>query len=158
MSRMSVLMTIAISLSLALGQSAVGQTTDKDKVAQEIKDLRNKWIAAEEAKNISYLDQLMTDDFVAGNAQGQVLKKPEYLESQRRPDRTLKVSPGRDTLVRLYGNVAILTENVTVDGQDKGRPFGGEFRFVRIFAKQEGKWRAVLGQGTPLVAQTVSAK
>ena len=48
------------------------------------------------------------------------------------------------------GDVAILTEHVTVDGEDKGRHFGGEFRFVRVFAKQNGNWKVVMAQGAPI--------
>jgi ketosteroid isomerase-like protein len=51
-----------------------------------------------------------------------------------------------------------LTEHVTVDGQDKGRPFGGEYRFLRVFAKQEGKWKVVLAQGSPMPEQPAEAK
>ena len=64
----------------------------------------------------------------------------------------------RETQVHFYGDVAILTEHVTVDGEDRGRHFGGEFRFVRIFTKQNGNWKVVLAQGAPLPTQSPDAK
>jgi ketosteroid isomerase-like protein len=68
----------------------------------------------------------------------------------KRTDRVFKVLNPRETQVHFYGDVAILTEHVTVDGEDKGRRFGGEFRFVRIFAKQNGNWKVVMAQGAPI--------
>jgi ketosteroid isomerase-like protein len=88
------------------------------------------------------------------------LNKTQQLENLKRPDRTLKVLNARETHVQFYAgrDVAILTEHVTVDGQDKGRPFGGEYRFLRVFAKQEGKWKVVLAQGSPMPEQPAEAK
>jgi ketosteroid isomerase-like protein len=57
--------------------------------------------------------------------------------------------------VQFYANgaVAVLTEHVTVDGRDKGVPFGGELRFLRVFAKQNGSWKVVLAQSSPMPEQ-----
>jgi ketosteroid isomerase-like protein len=108
---------------------------------------------------MAFLDKIFADDFVAFNPQGQMLNKAQQLANLSRPDRTLKVENARDTQVRFYGNgdVAILTEHVTVDGMDKGKPFGGEYRFVRVFAKQHGEWKVVLVQGAPMPAQSAAA-
>jgi len=54
--------------------------------------------------------------------------------------------------------VAILTEHVTVDGEDKGHHFGGEFRFLRVFTKQSGNWQVVLAQGAPIPQQPTDVK
>jgi ketosteroid isomerase-like protein len=143
--------SVILTLLLALGVASIAKAqTASPQVTQEITNLRNEWMAAEMRKDIPFLDHLMADDFVVGNSQGQVMNKAEYLESQRRPDRILKISPGRDVQVRQYGVVAVLTEFLTLNASDKGVPFGGEFRFVRIFAKEDGRWRPVLAQGTPV--------
>lgn len=128
-------------------QTFAAMPSEKDKVAQEIKELRNRWIEAEETKNIPFLQDLLADDCVIGNSQGQVLDKSRFLERIRNPNRTLKLLNSRDIQVRLYGNVAILTEAITVDGRESGRPFGGDFRFIRVFVERRGKWRVVLGAG-----------
>jgi ketosteroid isomerase-like protein len=141
---------IAIS---ALAPALTAADND-DKVIQQVKDFRNRYIEAEETKDIASLQQVLTDEFVAMNPQGQVLDKPHFLERIKDPGRKFSLSEPRDTQVHLYGNrtVAILTEHVTVTGNDNGRQFGGEFRFVRIFAKQRGKWQVALAQGTPMTA------
>jgi ketosteroid isomerase-like protein len=147
---------------LAMPMLAQAQTSrpKNDKATQEVIEFRNRYIEAEENRDIAFLDRILADDFFALNPQGKLLDKAQQLENLKRPDRTLKVLNPRETQVRFYGGgeVAVLTEHVTVDGQDNGRPFGGEYRFLRVFAKQEGRWRVVLAQGSPMPAQPAAAK
>jgi ketosteroid isomerase-like protein len=126
-----------------------------DKATQEVIDFRNKYIAAEEDRDIAFLDKILASDFFALNPQGKLLDKAGQLENLKRPDRTLKVLNARETHVQFYANgqVAVLTEHVTVDGTDKGKSFGGEYRFLRVFAKQDGNWKVVLAQGSPMPDQ-----
>jgi len=133
----------------ALGQA---ETPKNDKAAQELIEFRNRYIEAEENRDMALLDKVLADDFSALNPQGRLLNKQQQLENLKRPDRTLKVLNPRETQVHFYGDgkVAILTEHVTVDGMDKGKPFGGEYRFLRVFAKQNGEWKVVLAQGSPM--------
>jgi ketosteroid isomerase-like protein len=140
----------ALAALLAMSLLAQGQMKNNDKAVQEIVDFRNRYIEAEENKDVAYLDKIFADDFFALNPQGQLLDKPHMLENMKRTDRVFKVLNPRETQVRFYGDVAILTEHVTVDGEDKGRHFGGEFRFVRVFAKQNGNWKVVMAQGAPM--------
>jgi len=140
----------ALAALLAMPLLAQGQMKNNDKAVQEIVDFRNRYIEAEENKDVAYLDKIFSDDFFALNPQGQLLDKPHMLENMKRTDRVFKVLNPRETQVHFYGDVAILTEHVTVDGEDKGRHFGGEFRFVRVFAKQNGNWKVVMAQGAPI--------
>jgi ketosteroid isomerase-like protein len=142
---------------LAQGQSAMAKN---DKAAQEVIDFRNRYIEAEENRDMAFLDKILADDFFALNPQGKLLNKTQQLENLKRPERTLKVLNARETHVQFYanGDVAILTEHVTVDGHDNGKPFGGEYRFLRVFAKQNGNWKVVLAQGSPMPEQPAAAK
>jgi ketosteroid isomerase-like protein len=154
---------IAIMVAfLAIPLLAHGQTSmaKNDKAVQEVIEFRNRYIEAEENRDMAYLEKILADDFFALNPQGKLLDKTQQLENLKRPDRTLKVLNPRDTHVQFYGNgdVAILTEHVTVDGHDNGKPFGGEYRFLRVFAKQNGNWKVVLAQGSPMPEQPAAAK
>jgi ketosteroid isomerase-like protein len=128
--------------------------------AQEVIEFRNRYIEAEENRDMAFLDKILADDFFALNPQGKLLDKAGQLENLKRPDRTLKVLNAREMHVQFYahGEVAVLTEHVTVDGTDKGKAFGGEYRFLRVFAKQNGSWKVVLAQGSPMPDQAAVAK
>lgn len=149
-----------IAAFLVMPMLTQGQTSKakNDKAVQEIIEFRNRYIAAEENKDIPYLAKIFADDFFALNPQGQLLDKAQMLENMKRADRTFKVLNPRETHVHFYGNVAILSEHVTVEGEDKGRAFGGEFRFVRVFVKQHGMWQVVLAQGARIPSPSTPSK
>ena len=157
------IMRVAV-LTAFLAMPLIGQAQTpagkNDKAVQEVIAFRNRYIEAEENRDMAFLDKILADDFFALNPQGKLLDKAGQLENLKRPDRTLKVLNPRETHVQFYanGDVAILTEHVTVDGMDKGNPFGGEYRFLRVFAKQNGNWKVVLAQGSPMPDQPTAAK
>jgi ketosteroid isomerase-like protein len=159
---MNIARIVALTTVLILPVFSHGQEkmSKNDKATQEVIDFRNKYIAAEEDRDIAFLDKILASDFFALNPQGTLLDKSGQLENLKRPDRTLKVLNARETHVQFYANgqVAVLTEHVTVDGTDKGKPFGGEYRFLRVFAKQDGSWKVVLAQGSPMPDQPAAAK
>jgi ketosteroid isomerase-like protein len=121
-----------------------------DKVVQQITELTKRWEQAEEAKNVPFLQKLIADECVIGNSQGQILNKHQFLAKMADPARILKIKNVHDVALKQYGPVVILTESVLIDGRDHGEPFGGDFRFVRIFSMQDGRWQVVLNQGTPI--------
>ena len=146
---------LAVLVVMPVFARAQAPAEKNDKAAQEVIAFRNRYIEAEEKRDTAFLDKILADDFFALNPQGRLLNKAQQLENLKRPDRTLKVSNARDTEVHFYGDgkVAVLTEHVTVDGMDKGKPFGGELRFLRVFAKQNGQWKVVLAQSSPVPDQ-----
>ena len=154
------IVTLAVLLAAPLLAHGQAPAPKNDKAVKEVIEFRNRYIEAEENRDIAFLERILADDFFALNPQGKLLDKAGQLENLKRPDRTLKVLNARETHVQFYagGQVAILTEHVTVDGHDKGRPFGGEYRFLRVFAKQEGEWKVVLAQGSPMPEQAAAAK
>jgi len=156
-SRIAAFAICLVTPLLAQGQTPAGKN---DKAVQEVVAFRNRYIEAEENRDMAFLDKILADDFFALNPQGKLLDKTGQLENLKRPDRTLKVLNPRETHVQFYanGDVAILTEHVTVDGTDKGKPFGGEYRFLRVFAKQNGNWKVVLAQGSPMPDQPSAPK
>jgi len=81
---------------LAHGQAPAAKN---DKAAQEVIEFRNRYIEAEENRDIAFLDKILADDFFALNPQGKLLNKSQQIENLKRPDRTLKVLNARETHV-----------------------------------------------------------
>ena len=156
------IMKIAVfAACLALAPLAHAQTpspTLNSKAVQEIVDFRNRYIAAEENRDGAYLEKIFADDYYVLNSQGLLLNKSQQIANLLRPDRTLKLDPPTEIQVHFHGNAAIMWERVTVHGTDKGKPFGGDFRFSRVFVKDHGEWKVVLAQGAPVSAPAAEAK
>jgi len=149
---MKIMQIAALAACLAAPSFALAQKPEakNSKAVQEIVDFRNKYIAAEENRDGPYMEKIFADDFFALNPQGQLLNKAQQIANLLRPERTLKLDPPTEVTVHFHGNAAILWERVTVHGTDKGKPFGGDFRFSRVFVKDHGEWKVVLAQGAPV--------
>jgi ketosteroid isomerase-like protein len=127
-------------------------------VVQELINLKQRWAEAEDKRDTSFLDRILADDFVAGTARGDVINKEQLIQRIKSPDRRVDEHHSDEIQVRVYGKVAVMIDHTTIWGVDKGKRFGGQFRFIRIFVKQHGKWRAVLAQATPLTSEPSGSK
>lgn len=121
-----------------------------DDAIQQLEKLKKQWSEAEVNRDVNFLDKLYADDLEIGTSQGDVLNKQKMMERVKDPDHKWDQVDSDRVRVRVYGNVAVMTDRTTVRGADKGKPFGGVYRFIRIFVKQQGRWRVVLAQATPL--------
>jgi ketosteroid isomerase-like protein len=129
-----------------------------DDVVQQLTKLKHQWAEAEDNRDTGFLERLLADDFEAGTAKGDVINKEQLIQRIKSPGRRIDEHHSDDIRVRVYGNVAVMTDHTTISGVDNGSRFGGEFRFVRIFVKQHGRWQAVLAQATPMKSDPAISK
>lgn len=139
-------------------QTAAARAGKGETAEQQVLELENRWFEAEKAHNTAFLEQIFADDLVVGSAMGDVVDRNQILTRMRSPDHRIDELHSDHVRVRVYGNVAVVTEHATIRGHDKGRPFGGEFRYLRIFVKRQGKWQVSLVQATPLPAPEAVSK
>ena len=117
---------------------------------RELTGFKDQLLKAEVERNTTFLQQALADDFVYVKTQGEVMSKEQLLARVRSTEHTYEFLKSDNVAVRRYGDVAIMTDRTSTKGAISGRAFGGDFRFVRIFVRQNGKWKAVLEQGTPI--------
>ena len=143
------LVMFVLALSLAPALKAQGQRQD---TVQQLTKIKQRWSEAEMNKDISFLDKLWADDCVFGTSLGTVMNKQQLIALIKGTTRKVTELHSDDIHVRLYGNMAVMTDHTTMRGIYKGKPYGGDYRYVRIFEKEGGTWRVVLVQATPLKA------
>jgi hypothetical protein len=134
-----------------------GQVVSESLVRQLTK-LKDQMHQAERERNTDFLQEVFADELVYGTTRGDVLNKAQLLARTKSPDHSYEDLHSDDVQVRIYGNVAIMTDRTTARGINEGHPFGGVFRFVRIFVKKHGKWQVVLEQGTPMQSENAPSK
>ena len=89
--RIARIAALAVFLAAPLLAHAQMPAARNDKAVQEVVDFRNRYIEAEENRDVAFLDKILADDFFALNPQGKLLDKAGQLENLKRPDSTLKV-------------------------------------------------------------------
>lgn len=146
---------VFVTLAFVLGY--VSRVKGGDDPVQELTKIKEHWSEAEVQRDIGYLDQLFATDFDMFNARGH-FNKEQMLQSLKDPDLTFTELHSDNVQVRLYGNVAVMTDHVTARGIAKGKEFSRESRFVRIFVREHRKWQAVLAQSTPLMSDAAAQK
>jgi len=154
---------------VALGQGtplksepAVAKADPADDERELIK-LDKKWVAAAEKLDTVYLDQFFTDDFIEASAGsgGEVSNKANLFKKVHAPERKVESITVYDIHVHLYGGFAILTDRTVFKGTIGGRDISGNYRVMRVFVKQQGRWRgaaAELCRMAPSAYTTVHAE
>jgi ketosteroid isomerase-like protein len=116
---------------------------------QQIRDLEGQINAAVVTGDLHVFERLLADDFTHTNQSGIFRTRAEWLANHK-PGRSPYTRYDVDELeIRVYGDTAVVTARTTPKGQDsKGKPITGQYRYLRVWAKRDGMWRAVAFQGT----------
>jgi ketosteroid isomerase-like protein len=95
------------------------------------------------AVDIDKLNQIFADDWVTVGMSGKIITKEKVLDDFK---------SGRDKLVsyklgpidvQVFGDVAVAHGGVTEDRIRDGKDAGGEFVYMDLLKKREGKWVVV---------------
>ena len=111
---------------------------------QAVMQLERDMQAAALKNDYTLFEKVATDDYIATNPLGIVATKAESLASS--PDFKMVSLNTDDVRVRVYGDAAVVTGRATIKGQmtppgGAAQEFSGQFRYTRVYVKQQGQWR-----------------
>jgi ketosteroid isomerase-like protein len=114
-----------------------------------IRELEEQINAAVVSGDLRVFEELLADDFTHTNQAGIFRTRAQWLANHK-PGQSPYTRYVVDELkIRVYGETAVVTARTTPQGQDsRGKPITGQYRYLRVWAKRDGKWRAVAFQGT----------
>jgi ketosteroid isomerase-like protein len=146
----------AIVFLIASGAVALGQAPKKPAAAGEdaatIAIMDHIWLDAAHNRDAGALNWLFADDFVEVHPGGEIVNKQQQIDQIMDPQRTLNELHPDDIQVRYVSpDVAVLTDTTTIKGTSGGVTYNGPQRVIRVFVKQNGRWRAA-GAGIVRVA------
>jgi ketosteroid isomerase-like protein len=105
----------------------------------------------------SFFERVLADDFTHTSHSGVFKTRAQWLAEAKASDQAeAKAAATRyeamevdDLAVRVYGDTAVVTGRTTPKGQTaKGQPMTGQYRFLRVWVRRDGRWQAVAFQGT----------
>jgi hypothetical protein len=132
----------------ALGQQSNPKSGERGRLEKQLSDLEQQWMAAERDRKMDFLRDLWTAQFFDVVPGGRVASKEDMLKmfETTQPKPGAGAYPDDFKLMAVYGNFAVATDHTTIKGVGA---VDGEYRCIRMFVKENGKWKAA---GSAIVA------
>jgi ketosteroid isomerase-like protein len=114
----------------------------QDSAEKEVRKAMDDNFAAIMHKDAAALNGQYTDDYFRVTETGKVTGKSEYISAVMDPDWVVTKLTPSDVKIRVFGNVAVVTELVTSIGGPKGKdPTEHSARQTVVWLKQDGVWK-----------------
>lgn len=135
-------LVIVATAALALGQTAKKTAASDDFTTVAVMD--HVWLDAAHNRDTGTMAWLFADDFVEIHPGGEIVDKKEQIDQIQDPTRKIEEIHPDDINVRyVSSDVAVLTDTTTIRGLSGGVDYNGTYKVIRVFAKEQGRWRAV---------------
>jgi ketosteroid isomerase-like protein len=118
-------------------------TASAQETVRELQKLERELVAAIGRGDLATYDRIVADDYVAFPATGEEATKAEILASYRSGARRYTDLTIFDVNARVFGNTAIVTARTKGFRREADRDVPNRVRYIRVYAKRDGKWRAV---------------
>ena len=135
---------VIASCTIALGQAPKKPTAaGESSLVNTMAIMDHIWLDAAHNRDSTTLEWLFADDFVEVHPGGFIVNKHEQIEQIMDPKRTLnELHPDNIQVRYMSPEVAVLTDTTTIKGTSGGVSYDGPQRVIRVFVKQNGRWRA----------------
>lgn len=134
----------ALILVAATGSLSAMPRAERHETRHQIEHLEDLWRTAILRGNISAMDALLADDYMAISPTGILQSKEQTLANLRAGNVHFTSLDLSDRKIRLYGTTALVTSRAEVTGSGPEGDFSGSYRYTRVYVKDaRGAWRIV---------------
>jgi ketosteroid isomerase-like protein len=130
-----------LALCAGMALAAAGGTAE-----DELKQIENDWSAAQRARDVVKLGEILADSWIGIGWDGQLSDRAKALEELKSPSNSLDSFQMGEMHVRIFGNTAIVTGTDVEKSKEHGKDSSGKYIWTDVFVKQGGKWKAVASQ------------
>jgi uncharacterized protein (TIGR02246 family) len=124
-------------------QAQLKNTSDVDAIKQISQDMGDAMIAGD----INKLSQIFADDWVTVGSSGEVTTKKTMLTDFKSFHDKLEWFENGPIDVQVFGDIAVACATVKEKRSRDGKDTSGEFVWVDLLEKREGKWVVVRSSG-----------
>jgi ketosteroid isomerase-like protein len=115
---------------------------------REIVDMERQAKEASLHRDADFSERTLSDDYVAITPLGQVTTKQDTLSARKSGQLRYESIDVSDMVVRVYGDMAVVTARANVKGHQLGEDFSGPYRYTRVWVRRNGHWQTVSYQAT----------
>lgn len=147
MRRARALSTVVVLLSASL---ALGAVAPPGEAAREVENLERELVAAIARGDMAAYDRIVADDYVVLDASGKEISKAEVMASYRSGDRRYTGLEIFDVKGHVFGDAAVVSARTKGLRREGNRDVPNRVRYVRVYARRDGRWRAVSQMAAPV--------
>ena len=137
-----------VSFSIIVLGIGVESGWTQESTETKIRQLERQFNEAVVNGDVATFDRLLADNFTHGSQSGRFRTKTEWMKGKEQGKSAYLSFESEDLRVRVIGDTAVVT-GLSKPRWQEGETIGtGQFRFVRVWTKQGGKWQAIAFQST----------
>lgn len=141
---MKIRVSLFVVASLAVwALDSVAAQNKPDTVSSKILALENKWNAAYKRGDIATMGSLLADDFIITVEDGSTLSKSGYIAHNGDSTVHVEVTEMSDLMIRMHGNIAVVTGAYHEKGLSKGKSYEYRDRFTDVWMNINGTWQVI---------------
>jgi ketosteroid isomerase-like protein len=139
----------ALGLALAAGAAAAAAAPPPED-GKDPAALERALVAAIAAGDLATYDRIVADDYVVFDATGKTITKAEVVASYKSGTRKYTDLTIYDVESRIFGDTAVVAAKTRGMRREDGKDVPNRVRYVRVFARRGGAWRAVSQMAAPM--------
>ena len=118
--------------------------SERHESRHEIDQLEHVWTDAIIHRNVTVMQKLLADDYIAITANGLLQSKDQTLANLKDGTLHLDSITFSDRKVRFYGQTALVTSRAEVSGSGPEGSISGSYRYTRVYVRDgNGAWKIV---------------
>lgn len=155
------LLAVAVLLAVSASPSQPEAVTEtamteagRREIVRTLSDLEQRWIEVYTSHDLSLLERILADDFVATLADGAMRRKAEHIAAYRGDFETLSAVANSDVQVHVYTRLAAVVTGLYTASvrQPDGSRSVERYRFTDTWLLRRGSWQCVATQETQIKA------
>ncbi len=116
---------------------------NQDEAAKTLAVMDHIWLDAAHNRDTGTMEWLFAKDFVEIHPGGEIVDGPTQIAQIKEPSRSInEIHPDDIKVLYVTGDTGIVLDTTTIRGESGGVKYDGTFKVIRVFVREQGRWRA----------------
>ncbi|MDD5543025.1 MAG: nuclear transport factor 2 family protein [Acidobacteriia bacterium] len=138
-----ILSGLVLAAALCTGEASSASSAVVNPVEETLIQIEHDWGNALLKADVAAWSRYLGDDWVLTYSDGTLVTKPMALADLKKGALKIESFQLDDVKVRVYGDAAVVTGQITEKSKFQDKDTSGVRRFTDVFVKRAGRWQAV---------------